>query len=109
MSSDGSTENGSDSSVTDGSMTCSMKTPSPGWAASATNASPSGPDSSDPPELAGPTWLPSGLTWLSAMSEPPPLLPSSTTDSAPRRRSSATAVRTSVTQLSCRQSVSLLT
>ena len=87
MSSAGSTENGSASSVTDGSMTCSMNTPSPGWAARATKASP--------------RWRPSrsAVAWARAMSEPPPLLPSSTTVlGATRPASPPTAVSTSTTQ-----------
>jgi hypothetical protein len=42
-----------------------------------------------------------------AISDPPPELPSRTTASAPRRTISSCAVRTSTTQDSCRQSVSL--
>ena len=90
MSSSGTTDRGSFSSATDGSITCPMNTPSPGCAATPTHASPQPP-----------------CACASAISEPPPLLPNSTTASAPRRRISATAVSTSVTQFSCRQSVSL--
>ena len=91
MSSSGTTENGSRSSATDGSITCSMNTPSPGWAATPTQPSPQ-PCSA----------------CASAISEPPPLLPSSTTASAPRRAPTSTAAATSRAHSSCRQSVSLL-
>ena len=94
MSSAGSRAKASASSVTDGSMTCSMNTPSPGWAATATNASPS------PPSVDA---------CARAINEPPPELPRSTTAAAPRSRTNSTAVVTSTTQFSCRQSVSLLT
>ena len=78
MSSSGTTENGSRSSATDGSIACSMNTPSPGCAATPTQPSPQ-PCS----------------TCASAISDPPPLLPNSTTASAPRARTHAAAAATS--------------
>ena len=90
MSSSGITEWGSSSSATDGSITCSMNTPSPGWAAIPIQPSPHG-----------------SVTCVSAMRDPPPLLPSSTTASAPGRRISAAMAATSTTHFSWRQSVSL--
>jgi hypothetical protein len=82
--------NGSCSSATDGSMTWFMNTPSPGWAAIPTQPSPT-------PRSA----------WASAISDPPPELPSSTTASAPRRFISVATVSTSTVHSSWRQSVSL--
>ena len=72
-------------------MTWSMNTPSPGWAAIPIHPSP----------------MPSSA-FASAISEPPPELPSNTTDSAPRATMKSCAAFTSVMQFSCRQSVSLL-
>jgi hypothetical protein len=89
MSSSGTREKGSASSATDGSMTWFMKTPSPGWAAMPIHPSP----------------IPRSA-WASAMSEPPPELPRSTTASAPRRFISWYTASTSIVHSSCRQSVS---
>ena len=71
-------------------MTCSMNTPSPGWAAMPIHPSP----------------IPSSAL-ASAINDPPPELPSNTTASAPRRTISSCAVFTSTMHCSCRQSVSL--